>query len=141
MMSVSNDFLKNIDRISANSRVVQNRQVIGSKPPISMQAKIQQNGKFADVLQDKIRQTEELKFSKHAEIRLNERNIQLTQSQKDRIDKAVDKAEEKGIRDTLVLMDNLAFVVNVKNRTVITVVNSSELKENVFTNIDGAVIM
>jgi flagellar operon protein len=54
---------------------------------------------------------------------------------------AVTKAESKGVRDTLVLMDDLAFVVNVRNRTVITAVQSNELKENVFTNIDGAVII
>ena len=67
------------------------------------------------------------------------RNIQLTQTQKDKISQAVNKAEEKGVKDSLVLMDNVAFVVNVKSRTVITAVNSSELKDNVFTNIDGAV--
>jgi flagellar operon protein len=54
---------------------------------------------------------------------------------------AVAKAESKGVKDTLVLMDDLAFVVNIRNKTVITAVNSNELKENVFTNIDGAVIV
>jgi len=53
--------------------------------------------------------------------------------------KAVDKADAKGVKDTLIVMDRIAFVVNVKNRTVITALNSSEMKENVFTNIDGAV--
>ncbi len=54
---------------------------------------------------------------------------------------AVAKAEARGVRDSLVLMDNLAFVVNVPNRTVITAAGSGDLKENVFTNIDGAVIV
>jgi flagellar operon protein len=54
---------------------------------------------------------------------------------------AVAKAESKGVKDTLVLMDDLAFVINTRNRTVITAVNSNELRENVFTNIDGAVII
>lgn len=98
-------------------------------------------GGFENILQEAIGKGQELKFSKHAELRLQARNISLTEAQKDRMKDAVSKAESKGVRDSLVLMDNLAFVVNVKNRTVITAVNSSELKENVFTNIDGAVIV
>lgn len=97
---------------------------------------------FEAVLQQKlVDRAGELKLSKHAEMRLQMRNIQLTQTQKEKINKALDKADAKGVRDTLVLMDQLAFVVNVKSRTVITAVNSNELKENVFTNIDGAVIV
>ncbi|GAE88971.1 flagellar hook associated protein [Acetivibrio straminisolvens JCM 21531] len=72
-------------------------------------------------------------------MRLQARNINLTDAQKEKISKAVQKAEEKGVKDSLVLIDDIAFVVNVRNRTVITAVNSNELKENVFTNIDGAV--
>jgi len=72
-------------------------------------------------------------------MRLQLRNIKLTDEQKEKISKAVQKAEEKGVKDSLVLIDDIAFVVNVRNRTVITAVNSNELKENVFTNIDGAV--
>jgi flagellar operon protein len=96
---------------------------------------------FDSVLKQKLEESEEIKFSKHAELRLQSRNISLTQAQKDKMKEAVARAESKGVRDSLVLMDNLAFVVNVKNRTVITAANSNELKENVFTNIDGAVIV
>lgn len=96
---------------------------------------------FDSILRQKQKENEEIKFSKHAEYRLRFRNISLTPSQKDRMMEAVAKAESKGVKDTLVLMDDLAFVVNIRNRTVITAVNSSELKENVFTNIDGAVII
>lgn len=96
---------------------------------------------FDSVLKQKLAESEDIKFSKHAELRLQSRNISLTQAQKDRMKEAVAKAEAKGVKDSLVLMDNLAFVVNVKNKTVITAANSNELKENVFTNIDGAVIL
>lgn len=96
---------------------------------------------FDSLLKQKLAESDEIKFSKHAELRLQSRNISLTQVQKDKMKEAVTKAESKGVRDSLVLMDNLAFVVNVKNRTVITAANSNELKENVFTNIDGAVII
>ena len=96
---------------------------------------------FDSVLKQKLAESDEIKFSKHAELRLQSRNISLTQAQKDKMKEAVAKAESKGVKDSLVLMDNLAFVVNVKNKTVITAANSNELKENVFTNIDGAVIV
>jgi len=59
----------------------------------------------------------------------------------EQINKAVERADEKGIKESLLVMDNLALVVSVKNKTVITAVNSDELKGNVFTNIDGAVII
>lgn len=99
----------------------------------------QAQGGFDKLLQEKIQEYSEVKFSKHAELRLQSRNINLTQMQKEKINQAVKKAEAKGVKDSLVIMDNLAFVVNVKSKTVITAVNSGELKENVFTNIDGAV--
>lgn len=126
-----------------------NRPVIIGKPSaISGNAAgsaIRQNSTasvgFDSVLKQKLAESGELKFSKHAELRLQSRNISLTQAQKDKMKEAVEKAESKGVRDSLVLMDNLAFVVNVRNRTVITAASSSDLKENVFTNIDGAVIV
>ncbi len=98
-------------------------------------------GGFDSILKQKQAENSEIKFSKHAEQRLQSRNISLSQDQKEKMKIAVTKAESKGVRDSLVLMDNLAFVVNVQNRTVITAANSNELKENVFTNIDGAVIV
>jgi len=78
-------------------------------------------------------------FSKHAALRLNDRNISLTGEQIDRVADGIGKANEKGIRDSLVLVDNVALVVNVKSRTVITAI--SQMQENVFSNIDGAVIV
>lgn len=96
---------------------------------------------FDSILKKKLCENGELRFSKHAEQRLQSRDISLTQVQKDKVRGAVDKAQSKGVRDSLILMDDLAFVVNIKNRTVITAANSSELKDSVFTNIDGAVII
>ena len=82
-----------------------------------------------------------LKFSKHASTRLKDRDIELTGSQIDRLNAGMQKANEKGINESLVLMDQMAFIVNVKNSTVITAMNETEIKDNVFTNIDGAVIV
>lgn len=95
---------------------------------------------FQDVL-SKIKSQDEVKFSKHAVNRLNQRNITLTDGEIEKIDNAIDKASKKGIKDALILMDNKAFVANIKNKTIITASTNEQLKDNVFTNIDGAVII
>jgi len=82
-----------------------------------------------------------VKFSQHAIQRLSSRNIRLDRGDLAKISGAVDKAAQKGARDSLILMDNLALVVSVKNRTVITAMDGANIRENVFTNIDSAVIV
>ena len=94
---------------------------------------------FEEILQKQ--QTSEIKFSKHAANRLNERNIELTSEQLERLSDGTRKAGEKGIRESLVLVDELAFIVNTGSNTVITAMDQAETKENIFTNIDGAVII
>ena len=74
-------------------------------------------------------------------MRLNDRNITLSAEQNERLENAVKEADNKGVNESLVLVDDLAFIVNVPNRTVITAMEQSETNSNVFTNIDGAVIM
>ena len=101
---------------------------------------------FRDILEAKtagegVLQSGELKFSKHAVNRLADRQITLSPSQMERLSNGAKKAGEKGIQDSLVLMDQLAFIVNVPNQTVITAMDQTETYENVFTNIDGAVII
>ncbi|SRR5579871_4764073 len=81
-----------------------------------------------------------LRFSAHAQTRMQSRKIDLQPDQIERLQGAVQRAAGKGSRDALVLMDDLAMVVSVKNRTVVTVVDRDNLKQNVFTNIDSAVI-
>ena len=87
------------------------------------------------------RTAENVKFSKHAANRLNDRNIELTDRQLERLNDGTKKAGEKGIRDSLVLVDQLAFIVNTKSNTVITAMDQTEADENIYTNIDGAVII
>ena len=84
--------------------------------------------------------SEELKFSKHAANRLQDRNIVLTDEQMARLNMGKIEAGENGIKDSLILIDQLAFIVNVPNNTVVTAMDQTENKSNVFTNIDGAVI-
>lgn len=81
---------------------------------------------------------DEILFSKHASKRLETREIDMTQEQRERLQDATSQAREKGMKESLVMVDNLAFIVNVRNNTVITAVNDT--KNAVFTNIDGAII-
>lgn len=81
-----------------------------------------------------------LHISAHAQQRLAAREIDLTPDQMGRLEDATSQAASKGGRESLILLDNLAFVVSVPNRTVITAMERDQLKESVFTNIDSAVL-
>ena len=101
---------------------------------------------FASVL-NKVKESADItnsegavKFSKHAMNRLSLRNIELTTDQMERLNTGRMEADEKGIKDSLILIDQLAFIVNVPSGTVVTAMDQTENKSNVFTNIDGAVI-
>ena len=97
---------------------------------------------FQDVLRQKAQYgSSSLKFSKHAMGRLADRNIELSDNQLERLESGTRKAEQKGIRDSLVIVDSLAFIVNVPNQTVVTAMDSTQTDESIFTNINGAVIM
>ena len=98
---------------------------------------------FADVLKSKLPgQAPAVKFSAHASDRLASRNIVLTQHHISKLNQAVQSMAQKGGKEGLVVMDNLAMIVNIKNRTVITAVEKSPQEMGkVFTNIDSALIM
>lgn len=95
------------------------------------------------VRQDKKAETssEKLKFSNHAIERMQRRGVQFTTDQIDKIESAVQKAAAKGARETLLLTDDAALIVSVKDKTVVTVMDKAALKENVFTNIDSTVMI
>jgi flagellar operon protein len=95
---------------------------------------------FAEALQQAGKESQPLQFSKHALDRVQRRGIELDGSTLKRLSEGVDRAAGKGSRDSLVLVDGTAFVVSVSNHTVITAVGSEHMKDNVFTNIDSAVI-
>ncbi|MHB1392435.1 MAG: TIGR02530 family flagellar biosynthesis protein [Clostridia bacterium] len=96
---------------------------------------------FEAVFQEELSKQSEVKFSKHAMERLQARNIKLSKEDLNKIGDAVNKAAEKGVKETLIIMGNSAFIANVKNKTIITAATEDNLKNNVFTNIDGAVII
>jgi len=85
-------------------------------------------------------QLEEIRFSNHAQNRLRSRDIQLEDGGLERLSQAVRKADARGCRESLVLMDDLAFIVNVKDRMVVTAMDASKRGEGVFTRIDSVVL-
>ena len=113
-----------------------------NRKQISGQENVTENGlSFQEILSTKKDEAEGLKFSKHASLRLEQRGIRLSDRQMERLSNGTKQAGQKGIRDSLVIVDELAFIVNVPKNTVITAMDSTETNSNVFTNIDGAVIM
>lgn len=96
-----------------------------------------QKTSFEDLFQRELRK---LNFSKHAQTRMISREMNLSDAEMTRLEKAVDKAEEKGVRESLVLFEDKAFIVSVDNRTVITAVSKEQLSSGVITNIDSAVM-
>lgn len=83
----------------------------------------------------------ELKISKHAKQRMNERDIQIEQSQWRQLEQKIVEAKSMGISDSLVLMENVALIVNAKNNTVVTAMNREETKSQIFTNINGTIVL
>jgi flagellar operon protein len=97
---------------------------------------------FRDVLREAVAPAGQLlKFSAHAMQRLQSRNIQLSQDDVNRMNQMADKAAAKGARQSLFMMGDVAMVVSIKNRVVITAVDQDSMKDNVFTNIDSAAVI
>lgn len=99
---------------------------------------------FRQILEEKqqpSQQTQTVAFSKHAMARAEERGIQVDDTLVHQLSDSVEKAKAKGARNILALDDTRAFIINVPNLRVITAISQEELRENIFTNIDGAVIL
>lgn len=110
---------------TGNSLNVNSTKQVDTKPSVS----------FDDVLKDK------LTFTKHAQLRVSERNINLSSAEIDKLNQAVNIAKQKGIDETLVLMDKNAFIISAKNNKVITAIGENNLKNNLITNIQGTVVI
>lgn len=98
------------------------------------------NSDFAKVLDAKL-PTQEVKFSQHAQDRLKARNIHFSANDLANLEGAVNSVAKKGGKESLVMMGDAALVVSIKNRTVVTALDKSQMQGNVFTNIDSAVII
>ncbi len=106
-------------------------------------AKTSQTGDFNTLFQQQLEQTQsrQVAFSKHALDRVEERGIEVTDTLLERLGESVERAEAKGATNILALDQSLAFIVNVPNNRVITALSEAEMKESIFTNIDGAVFL
>ena len=96
--------------------------------------------RFSDVLEKTLEKRTPLEFSAHAQARLLQNQIQLTPHQMDRLERGVGQAAKKGAKDSLIVLDNLALLVNTQKSVVITAVDGARMRDNVFTQIDSAVI-
>lgn len=96
---------------------------------------------FKEVYDTEVCGVDGVKFSKHAISRLETRDISFDQNDMEKLSAAVTKATDKGINDSLIVMNDVALIVSVKDRTVITAMPMNETNSNVFTNIDGAVFI
>ena len=113
---------------------VNNRTTVN---PLKNQTKITTNS-FDTILQQKIN---EVKFSQHAQERLSSRNIKLSATDLKKLDNAVERIAQKGAKESLIMLNDVALVVSVKNKTVITAMDGASAKDNIFTNIDSAMII
>jgi flagellar operon protein len=111
-----------------------------SKPQIKSTASLQQGVSFHQVFKDTL-QTQDLKFSSHASERMKTRGIELSSDEMEKLSTAVNEAKHKGSKASLVLLNNVAYIVSVTNSTVVTAVDSSSMQNHVFTQIDSAIIL
>ena len=132
--------MNGINQTFLSSAQIMDRYITAGK--VNQSQETSKSNSFQDALLEAMDSSREttLKFSKHATSRLADRNIELTKEQMDRLTEGTNKAGSKGIKDSLVMVDHLAFIVNIPKNTVITAMDQSQADENIFTNIDGAVI-
>jgi len=114
---------------------------VGPPQSARTQAASKTGSDFKTTLDTVLNQGKGVSFSAHAKARLHSRGVQLTDAKLEALSKAIDKADAKGARESLILSDEAAYVVSVKNRTVITAFDRDNLRDGVFTSIDSAVVL
>jgi len=133
-----------VSELQVNSRLypLQNQNIQGPKPGTEkgVQESVSE-GSFSSILQSKLDQGNEVKFSAHAIRRMEERHLDLNAGTLDRLNQGMRDLDAKGSVNSLIMMDETAFVVSVKNKTVVTAVDKMGQANNVFTNIDSVAIV
>ncbi|AGB40633.1 flagellar operon protein [Halobacteroides halobius DSM 5150] len=119
-------------------------KIYSNQPLVSSTLKYKQSDvdsqkSFKEILSNK--KDNKLQFSKHAKMRLQSRELNLKQNDLSKLEEAVDKAKEKGAQESLVLVSDNAYIVSIENDTVITALGKEDMKENIVTNIDSAIMM
>lgn len=98
-----------------------------------------QKNSFKVALENQLKENEKVKVSKHAQIRLDERNIKIDDEDMLKIKSAMDKAREKGASEGVILYKDFALIASFKNNTIITAMDKND--ENIITNIDSVVLL
>jgi len=134
-----------VRKMKIDNRLIVNRPIQPNKQNNKVDKKENNNVKkskspFKKIFKDKLNNSK-IEFSKHAKERLAARNINLNKAQLQKLQKGVQKADTKGAKDSLILVDDVAYIVSVKNNTVVTAIDGENMKEKVFTNIDSTVLM
>lgn len=128
-------------RLKLYTPVVTGTPHVQQTATVGRDADVKPKQSFQDVLSETIRRSSEVNFSKHAVKRAAEHNIELNDDNLSRLNEGVKIANDKHLEEPLILVGSTAFLVNIPNNTVITALDSSNMKGNVFTNIDGTVII
>lgn len=102
---------------------------------------VKTNNGFASHLSDAIASESKLTISKHAKYRIEQRNIEISSEKWNKIDAKLNEAKQKGVKESLVLLDNAALIVSAQNKTVITAMDRNEAESQIFTNINGTIII
>ncbi len=123
-----------------NDAIIRQTEIINSTNQSTASSKsAEAKVSFKDLLDQNIKNT--VTFSKHASIRKEQRNIEVTEADLEKLGDACDQAQEKGINNTLIMMDDSAFIVSAANKRVITVMDKNEMKNKLFNDIEGAVFI
>lgn len=123
----------------ADEMKIQSSQPIQTLAPIPVSSHSRATNQIGISFEVTLAQTQNLRFSNHAQKRLEARNINLSDDGINRLSNAVDKAEKRGGKDSLVMVDDMAFIVNVRDRLVVTALDTKNRGEGVFTQIDSVV--
>lgn len=118
---------------------IQSNRAYGVQTTTSNSFESQRSAVNGSSFADTLAQAQGVRFSNHAQKRLESRDIQLSEDNVNRLSDAIDKAEKRGGKNSLVLVDDLAFIVNVRDRTVVTALDANHRGEGVFTQIDSVV--
>jgi flagellar operon protein len=129
-----------VDKIESTSAFIQGLGVTQNLNTTPAASSAGSTASFEDLLQTQLGRPPAVRLSAHAQRRLEARHINFGGDEAARLEQAVEKAASKGSRESLILMDDLALVVNVKNRVVVTAVDANNRKDNIFTNIDSVVL-
>ena len=135
------ELIKQMDNARKIEQYKQQLEVLNKLASNSENTRQTIDNSFGKMLKQLQAEEKELKISKHAQLRADERGIDLNAALIHDIQNAVEKAKVKGIKDLVVIGEQGAFVVNVPNNVVITSMDKLEMKENIFTNINGAVLI